>query len=142
MQECILCKSIENMTMKNVIIENEHAMAIAEGYFREGHCTVILKEHKRSISELEEGEHAAIFELVSGVSRALEKKYDVEKTYLLAIGDKVEHLHFHLIPKHKNKCSMGVYCFGKLFEAEGENRPSEADLKTLKNELRQIIERP
>ena len=53
------------------------------------------------------------------VSRALEQQYNCEKTYLLSIGDQVEHLHFHLIPKHKDKCSMGVYCFGKLWEAEG-----------------------
>ena len=74
------------------------------------------------------------------VSKALEKKYDCEKTYLLSIGDMVEHIHFHLIPKHRDKCSMGVYCFGKLFEVEGERKPSDSDLNALANEIKGIIE--
>jgi diadenosine tetraphosphate (Ap4A) HIT family hydrolase len=126
--------------LKNLILENRHAKAVVSDYFREGHCTVILKKHKKSISEINTNEYNSIFELIVKVSKALEKKYNCEKTYLLSVGDQVEHLHFHLIPKHKDKCSMGVYCFLKLFEAEGERKPSEAKLKTLADDIKQIIE--
>ena len=140
MKDCIFCDRMKNSKFKNIIIENKKAIAIFEGYFREGHCTVILKDHKKSISELRKNEYNSIFELINKVSRALEKKYNAEKTYLLSIGDQVEHLHFHLIPKHKNKCSMGVYCFGKLFEAEGEKKPSDLELNTLTKEIKMIID--
>lgn len=140
MQGCVFCDLMSKKNLKNLILENRHAKAVVSDYFREGHCTVILKKHKKSISEINTNEYNSIFELIVKVSKALEKKYNCEKTYLLSVGDQVEHLHFHLIPKHKDKCSMGVYCFLKLFEAEGERKPSEAKLKTLADDIKQIIE--
>jgi diadenosine tetraphosphate (Ap4A) HIT family hydrolase len=128
--------------LNNLILENRHAKALFEDYFREGHCTVVLKKHKKSISEIDLDEYNSISELIIKVSKALEKKYDCEKTYLLAIGDQVEHIHFHLIPKHKNKCSMGTYCFVKLYEAEGKRNTPASELHILANEIKSIIESP
>jgi len=128
--------------LNNLILENTHAKALFEDYFREGHCTVILKKHKKSISEIELDEYNSISELIIKVSRALEKKYNCEKTFLLSIGDQVEHIHFHLIPKHKDKCSMGEYCFVKLFEAEGKRNTPAAELQILADEIRSIIKIP
>ena len=124
----------------NLIAENDHAFATADGYFREGHCTVVLKKHICSISEIPEDQFPSVFSLIARVSRALEKKYDCEKTYLLSIGDQVNHLHFHLIPKHKDKCSMGKYCFTALFEAEGRRSPSDSDRILLANEVKELLE--
>jgi diadenosine tetraphosphate (Ap4A) HIT family hydrolase len=129
-------------TLSNLILENRHAKALFEDYFREGHCTVILKKHKKSISEVDLDEYNSISELIIKVSRALEKKYNCEKTYLLSIGDQVEHVHFHLIPKHKDKLSMGEYCFVKLFEAEGKRNTPAAELQILADEIKSIIKNP
>ena len=139
MKDCFFCNLIKNNKLENVIIENEHAVGTCQSYFREGHCTVTLKDHKKSISELNKEEYISIFKLIIKISKALEKIYSTEKTYLLTIGDQVEHLHFHLIPKHKNKCSMGHYCFDKLFEAEGENKPSKLELDNLTNMIKNNI---
>ena len=142
MERCIFCDLMEDEkeNINNLILENKHARAITGNYFREGHCTVILKNHKKSISEIDMDEYNSLFELVIKVSKALEKKYDCEKTYLLAIGDQVEHFHFNLIPKHKDKCSMAVYCFQKLWEAEGKPKPSDLELNVLADEVKEIIE--
>jgi len=139
MVNCDFCELVEKDHLSNSILENDHALAIVDNYFREGHCTVILKRHIRSISEIEQVEYSSIFELIKKVSTALEKKYDCEKTYLLSIGDKVNHLHFHLIPKHKDKCSMGMYCFERLFEVEGERKPSDSERNMLANEVKSLI---
>lgn len=140
MKPCIYCDLMAKNNLNNLILENNHAKALFEDYFREGHCTVILKKHKKSISEIDLDEYKSIFELIIKVSRALEKKYDCEKTYLLSIGDQIEHIHFHLIPKHKEKCSMGVYCFLKLREAEGNRNTTTSELHILANEIKSIIE--
>ena len=140
MQGCVLCELVDKKNQNNLIIENIHAKAIASDYFREGHCTIILKKHKKSLSEMDINEYNSISELIIKVSKALEKKYNCEKTYLLSIGDQVEHVHFHLIPKHKDKCSMGAYCFVKLFEAEGERKPSDSELNALANDIKKIME--
>lgn len=140
MQGCFFCDLVGKKDLNNLIIENRHAKAVFDDFCREGHCTIFLKKHKKSISEIDINEYNSIFELIIKVSKALEKKYDCEKTYLLSIGDKVEHIHFHLIPKHKDKCSMGVYCFEKLQEVEGERKTSDSELNALANEIKKIIE--
>jgi diadenosine tetraphosphate (Ap4A) HIT family hydrolase len=139
MGECVFCELVDKDHLSNLILENDHALAIADNYFREGHCNVILRRHIKSVSELEQEEYNSIFVLINKVSTALEKKYDCEKTYLLSIGDKVNHLHFHLIPKHKDKCSMGMYCFERLFEIEGERKPAASERDMLANEIKKLL---
>jgi diadenosine tetraphosphate (Ap4A) HIT family hydrolase len=125
-----------------VIAQNESAIATAINYFRDGHCCVIARKHRSSISELERDEYDGVLSLVTKVSTVLESRYNAEKTYLLVIGDSspIDHLHFHLIPKHRDQCSMGVYCIGKLLEAEGNGQLAEEDLTALARELSIMVE--
>jgi len=139
MEECTYCRLIGNKSSHNIITENNHAICFAESFFREGHCSVVLKRHVSSISELTSDEYIQLFSLVKTISSALEIKYNADKTYLLSIGDQVDHFHMHLIPKHKEKCSMGIYCFGALFEAEGKRSPTEEEQELLKNDLKKIM---
>jgi diadenosine tetraphosphate (Ap4A) HIT family hydrolase len=135
--DCLFCQLIEKNDLWGLISENDRAVASAEGYFREGHCMVITKRHITSISEMTKDEWSDVTALIATVSKTLEAKYECEKTYLLSIGDQVSHLHFHLIPKHKDLCSMGEYCFHALFKAEGERSPSEMEQKLLADEIRE-----
>ena len=140
MEGCSLCEKIEKSDFNNLIMENEHAMVIAIDELREGQCLIFTKNHRKSISEIDMDEYNSISEIIIKVSKALEKKYNCEKTYLLCISDMVEHIHFHLVPKHKDKCSMGAYCFGKLFETEGKRETPDSELNTLAKEIRELIE--
>lgn len=138
------CPGCETMSKKNanIIIENDLARASFGDYFREGHCIVTVKRHMISPSSMNVEEQAAVFDLIAKVSKALEEKYSARKTYLLVIGDsnKYQHLHFHLIPKHRNLPSMGVYCFQKLFEAEPERKTPDAEKEAIAAELRTMID--
>jgi diadenosine tetraphosphate (Ap4A) HIT family hydrolase len=138
MKRCVYCEKMVQKDLGNLILENTHAKALFEDYFREGHCTIVLKKHKESISEVDSDEYNSVCELIIKISKALENKYDCNKTYLLSIGDQVEHVHFHLIPKHKDKCSMGQYCFIKLFEAEGKRNTAPSELQKLAGEIKAI----
>lgn len=140
MESCPFCELAEKENVNNLIAENRYAKAIFDDELREGHCTIVLKKHKKSISEINLNEYKSISELFIKVSKALEKKYDCEKTYLLSIGDQVEHIHFHLIPKHKDMCSMGVYCFEKLWEAEGRRKTPESEVNAIAADIKRIIE--
>ena len=85
---------------------------------------------------------AAVFDLITKVSKALEEKYSARKTYVLMIGDsnKWQHLHFHLIPKHRYLPSMGVYTFQKLAEDE-PTRDTPDDVRAgLATEIRELIQ--
>jgi diadenosine tetraphosphate (Ap4A) HIT family hydrolase len=140
MQGCFLCDLIENKKLSNLIMENEYAMVTFIDQTREGQCLIFTKNHRKKMSEMDMEEYNSVGELIIKVSKALEKKYDCEKTYLLCISDKVEHIHFHLIPKHKNFVSMGYYCFGKLWEEEGKRETPESELKARSEEIKAIID--
>lgn len=139
---CPSCEMIQKGNVSNIILENEKALAVATDSYREGQCLVFVKRHIQTISDMEPEEYNAAFELVTKVSKALEEKYSARKTYLLAIGDGniYQHVHFHLIPKHRDLPSMGVYCFQKLWEAEPPREPSEARQKALADELKGLVQ--
>jgi diadenosine tetraphosphate (Ap4A) HIT family hydrolase len=124
--DCFFCEKLKAGDFSNLIIENDHAVAVFGGFYREGHCTVWLKRHIESFSEMRPEEYAPVFDLITKVSKALEQHYNVEKTYLLSIADLAYHTHFHLIPKHPNLMSMGRYSFRVLDAIEGyKNTPQD-----------------
>ena len=137
MEECPFCDYDKPDKSVRVITANEHAFSVVNKVpFRKGHCTVIIKRHIISVSELTTEEFHSIGDLISKMSRAMEKYYKAEKTYILSIGDKVNHFHIHLIPKFKGQKSMGVYCFENLLEAEGEITLSDEELKKMVNDIK------
>jgi len=140
MEGCPTCEHW-GQERSNTILENELARATFSDEFREGHCIVTVKRHMVSPSSLTADEHVAVFDLITKVSKALEEKYSARKTYLLVIGDgnKWQHLHFHLIPKHRYLPSMGVYCFQKLFEAEPNRSTPDSEKKAVAAELKALI---
>jgi len=139
MKGCYLCDLIAKK-IDNLIMENEHAMVTFIDETREGQCLVFTKKHRKSMTVMNTDEWKSVGEIIHKVSRALEKKYNAKKTYLLCISDMVEHIHFHIIPKHKDLVSMGHYCFAKVWEEEGKRETSDAEKKAIAEELRKMIE--
>ena len=138
MEDCYLCNLMEKK-IDNLIMENEHAMVTFIDETREGQCQIFTKKHRKSMTEMDMDEYHSVAELIIKVSKALEKKYKCEKTYLLCIGDKEEHIHFHIIPKHKDLVSMGYYCFAMVWEEEGKRETPESELNEMAKEIRELI---
>jgi len=129
-KKCFFCEMLASGKPANQIMENEFAFALFEGYYREGHCTVVPRRHIEAFSQMRPEEYAPTFDLIVRVSRALEQHYNVRKTYMLAISDMAFHTHFHLIPKHPNLVGMGKYCFRVLEVIEGyKNTPMEEQIR-------------
>ena len=120
MEGCPTCEWLQKADGAKIILQNEHALALAADEWREGHCVVYLKRHVISVSGIEPDEYTSVMDLMTRVSRALETKYGARKTYVVSIGDsnKWQHFHFHLLPKHMNLPSCGVYAVQELSEAE------------------------
>ena len=138
------CPDCEKMSkeMSRTILENDLARAYFFDRYREGQTLVYVKRHIISMSAMTAEEQVAVFDLITRVSKALEEKYNARKTYLLMIGDgsKWQHLHFHLIPKHRDLPSMGLYCFQKLWEAEPQRETPDSERESVAAELREMIE--
>lgn len=117
MDNCDFCAAKD----ENVILQNDSAVAFLSRFaFRKGHCVVVSRRHVKSVSELTEKESTDMSQLISKVAKVLEDELKAEKTYIISIGDMVEHFHYHLIPKLEGQTSLGVYCFGGLQRAEGK----------------------
>ena len=141
MPDCYLCDLMKNENLDNLIMENENAMVTFIDETREGQCLVFTKKHRKSMTVMDMDDWNSVADIIKKVSRALEKKYDCEKTYLLCISDKVEHIHFHIIPKHKNLKSMGYYCFARVWDEEGKRETPEAELKARAQEIKGLIDK-
>ncbi len=144
MEGCPACESVIKGSQPGIILQNDFAVAFASGRFREGHCIVTLKRHVISVSQVEPHEYSAFFDLIARVAGALEKNYSARKTYVFTVGDsdKWQHLHFHLLPKHRGLPSWGVYAIQKMHESEPLKNPGEADQQALAEELRNMINPP
>ena len=140
MKDCFICNLLSKKNIDNLVMENEHSIVTFIDETREGQCLIFTKNHRKSMTEMDMDEWNSVAEIINKVSKALEKKYDCEKTYLLCISDMVEHIHFHLIPKHKDLVSMGYYCFAKVWEEEGKRETPDAEKNARAKELKEMIE--
>lgn len=75
------------------------------------HMIVAPVRHVRLFSELTSDELVEVFELAHELSERLEIEADVEKVYLLAIGDVCAHFHVHVVPKRQSTPPLGPFVF-------------------------------
>lgn len=65
-----------------------------------GWCFVEPRRHAPGLADLTDAEAQAIGWLVARLSRALKAELNAEHVYAFVIGDRVPHLHVHLIPRY------------------------------------------
>jgi diadenosine tetraphosphate (Ap4A) HIT family hydrolase len=140
-KKCSFCEMIAAGPPPNLLLENDYAISYFSGYYREGHCCVVVKRHIESFSAMRPEEYAPTFDLIAKTSKALEDYYKVPKTYMLAIADMVYHTHFHLIPKHPNLVGMGKYSFRVLEVIEGYKNTPKEEQERMAQVIRTIIPR-
>jgi diadenosine tetraphosphate (Ap4A) HIT family hydrolase len=77
--------------------------------------------------------------MITKISKALEKHYGAEKTWLLSFADSVRHIHYHLIPKLEGQRSMGYYSFTGMMEEEGKPKPAGEELSRTTGALSALL---
>ena len=107
---CMYCAKDERLT--NIMIEICELDASVLYLFREqtykGRCVVAYKkEHKNEIFELPEEELIPFSKDVARVAKAISKAFQPGKINYGAYGDKMPHIHFHIVPKHENAPKRG-----------------------------------
>lgn len=64
-----------------------------------GRCVVACKKHADELFELTDEERDAFMKDTARVARAVSQAVQAEKINLGMYGDKVKHVHFHVVPK-------------------------------------------
>lgn len=107
---CMYCANDQRLT--DIMIEICELEASKVYLFKEqtykGRCLVAYKkEHKNEIFELSEAELALYMKDVARVAAAINKTFSPNKINYGAYGDKMPHIHFHLVPKYEDGPNWG-----------------------------------
>ncbi len=101
-KNCVFC-NIEN---NEIIIENDNAFIKYDiNPVTEGHMLIIPKRHFVSFFEFKDFELQSIFNLLKKGKRVIKKKFPSVSSFNFAVnygkaaGQKINHCHFHLVPR-------------------------------------------
>jgi diadenosine tetraphosphate (Ap4A) HIT family hydrolase len=67
-----------------------------------GFCRVVWKAHVKEMTDLDEGERARLMAVVFAVETALRGLMAPDKINLASLGNRVPHLHWHVIPRYRD----------------------------------------
>lgn len=107
---CNYCSN--DSRLKDLMIEVAELDASVLYLFREqtyrGRCIVAYKgAHKRELFELSPDERRRFMEDVARVAAAVQKAFNPQKINYGAYGDKMPHVHFHIVPKYTDAPKWG-----------------------------------
>jgi diadenosine tetraphosphate (Ap4A) HIT family hydrolase len=107
---CIYCSKDSRLT--DLMIEVAELDASVLYLFREqtyrGRCIVAFKgAHKRELFELSSDERHRFMDDVALVAAAVQKAFGPQKINYGAYGDKMPHVHFHIVPKYTDAPKWG-----------------------------------
>ncbi len=105
-QQCIFCRIVAGQVPSIRVFENDHILAFLDIHpISEGHTLLIPKTHVISLGECQESVLTAMMRVVGPLSRSVVQASCAAGFNLLcnngrAAGQLVDHVHFHLIPRH------------------------------------------
>ena len=107
---CMYCAKDQRLT--DLMIEICELDASILYLFKEqtykGRCVLAYKkEHKNEIFELSEDELILFTKDIAKVAKAVSKAFNPGKINYGAYGDKMPHVHFHIVPKHETAPKWG-----------------------------------
>lgn len=101
---------LEEITLKNQLVyKSEYCFVfVPERPVVKGHLLIVTKRHIESILDLNDSEKIDVFNTLSKMEEALKQSYKVEGFNILTnqgkcAGQRVFHLHFHLVPRWNNE---------------------------------------
>jgi len=106
-KQCIFCQIVEDDISKRVILENDMALVIRDGFpISPGHSLIIPKRHTTSFFETSKEEQVALLDLIRQAKSAIEQEFSPDAFNIgindgPAAGQTVSHLHIHLIPRYQ-----------------------------------------
>ncbi len=111
--ECLYCQN--NETLKSLMIKICDLEVSRLFLFREqtypGRCNVVFNDHSVDFHELSVEERNAFMRDVARTGKAIAEAFNPDKINYGAYGDKISHLHMHVVPKY-----MDGIGFGGVFE--------------------------
>lgn len=106
--DCVFCKIISGVLPSCNVYEDDSVIAFLDlAPIKPGHSLIVPKEHHQNIIEMPPHLGSKVTAALSKVGKALMRATDAEGFNILqnnfhAAGQIVMHVHWHIIPRHKN----------------------------------------
>lgn len=98
MMSCAICNATEGEILwSNTIIR----VVLLDHPDYKGYCRVELIKHTKEMTDLDESLQLNIMRSVFKVEEILRKIFNPEKINLASLGNKMPHIHWHIIPRFK-----------------------------------------
>ncbi len=142
---CAVCQkhqTYENLPGK-AVFQNAHLFiahfpSVSEEPAHYGHVIIEMKKHIISPAQMTEEEAADLGIWIHKLSRALESSLGAEHTYVVRIGDKTKHLHFHLVPRFAG--TPQEFWGPLLFRWAGGRKATPQDMIQITGNLRNFLQ--
>ena len=98
--ECFLCKKNEDLLVKQY---ERWTLIVHPNQYYLGRCILKLNRHIVDLFDITEDEQDELFSIMKDVKNALSESFRPDFFNYASLGNKVEHLHMHVIPRYKDK---------------------------------------
>jgi diadenosine tetraphosphate (Ap4A) HIT family hydrolase len=119
------------------LVYASHQAPSLDGRAYLGYCFVEPRRHVPGLADLTDAEAQAIGWLIARLSRAIKAELNAEHVYVFVLGDRVPHLHVHVIPRHPG--APQEYWGMQVDEWPEAPRGDEAEIAALVARLRKRI---
>jgi len=135
MGDCIFCQMASGARTPHTVYETDRVLAFLDIHpASRGHTLVIPRAHAERLDRLSEAEVAPLFLGVKAVMQLLEKSLrpaglNVGWNHGWAAGQRVNHLHVHVIPRYPGDGGGGIQSLTRAW-------PEAEDLASVAEEIR------
>lgn len=112
-------------------------VVIADYQLFKGYTIFLCKQHVKELHELKNDFKLKFLSEMSLVAEAVFKAFKPKKLNYELLGNRDEHLHWHIIPRHKKdpKPQSAIWSIDKLFRNSSNYKPKKAKLGIIKKRL-------
>ncbi len=98
---CPICEYLKKPSPLKIIEYSDSILYLNEDQFFKGYCILKYKEHVKEFFDLTEDARKLLMNHVCFTAKALQTVFSPDKMNYELLGNKVPHLHWHIIPRFK-----------------------------------------
>ena len=112
--DCIFCTIVAGEIPASKVYEDDHFLAFLDiSQVTPGHTLVIPKKHARNLLEMTPDETAALFNIVSRVTKKVESATQPQGMNIISnmeeiAGQSVFHTHVHILPRYSQEDDLKI----------------------------------
>ena len=98
---CAVCQHLREPSFLKIKEYPDSVLYLNEDQFFKGYCILEYKKHVKEFFDLPEEERKSLMNHVCFTAKALQTVFSPDKMNYELLGNKVPHLHWHIIPRFK-----------------------------------------